>query len=116
MPCSNDWTHYISEWPTTSAENIAQSKQYGTHTASMGVGYVVNASLVALYNTGLVGLVLKDVENVNKQDDGAARWLFHTVVLDATTTVDDGVNKIHSGFHGLFVYIFIFGKLLIISN
>lgn len=97
-------------------KTLHNQKQYGMHTASMGVGYVVNASLVALYDTGLAGLVLKDVENVDKQDDGAARRLFHTVALDATTTVDDGVNKIRSGFHGLFVYIFIFGRLLIVSN
>ena len=46
--------------------------QHGTHTASLGCGYLVYRSLVDLYETGNAGLVLRDVEGVDKQDDGAA--------------------------------------------
>ena len=52
--------------------------QYGTHTASMGSHYLMNRSLVDLYKMGEAGPTLKDVENVDKQDDGAAHWVFHT--------------------------------------
>ena len=85
--------------------------QYGMHTASMGVGYIVNASLVDLYDTREAGLVLKDVGNVDKQDDGATRRIFHTVALDATATAESGVHGIHNSFHGLFVYTFFLGTL-----
>lgn len=84
--------------------------QYGTHTASMGAGFLTNRSLVDLFETGVSGLVLKDVENVDKQDDGAARRAFHTVACEATTIVENGVRKIRDGFLGLFAFLFIFGK------
>jgi hypothetical protein len=45
---------------------------YGTHTASVGIGYVVSCSLIDLYKTTDSGLVLCDVEDIDKQDDGAA--------------------------------------------
>ena len=56
-------------------------------------------------------MVLKDVENVDKQDDGAARRIFHTVALDATTTAESSVHKICNSFHGLFVYTFFLSTL-----
>lgn len=84
--------------------------QYGTHTASMGSGYLVNRSLVELYDTGEAGLALKDVDNVDKQDDGAARRVFHTVALDATTVVENNTIKIRKDFDGFFVYLFVFGE------
>lgn len=84
--------------------------QYGTHTASMGAGYLTNRSLVDLFETGISGLVLKDVENVDKQDDGAARRVFHTVANEACTVIENGSRKIREGFLGLFVYLFVFGK------
>jgi hypothetical protein len=82
---------------------------YGTHTASMGTGYVVSRSLVDLYKTTNSGLVLRDVEDVDKQDDGAARRLFHIKALAAMTTENDGVHGVRDGFLGLFVYLFVFG-------
>jgi hypothetical protein len=38
----------------------------------MGAGFLVNRLLVNLFDTGVSGLVLKDIENVDKQDDGTA--------------------------------------------
>ena len=84
--------------------------QYGTHTASMGAGFLTNRSLVDLFKTGFSGLVLKDVENVDKRDDGAAQRAFHTVANEACTIIENGNHKIQEGFLGLFVYLFIFGK------
>ena len=93
--------------------------QHRTHTASLGIGYLVNKSLIDLQQTGLAGLVKSDVEDVDKQDDGAARWLFHASALSAATFVpssSDGAvatttqQEIRQGFEGVFVYLFIFGK------
>ena len=84
--------------------------QYGTHTASIGSGFLVNRSLIDLFDTGVSGLVLKDIENVDKQDDGAARRVFHVMAFETTTIVQDGVRKIHPGLLGLSVYLFVLGK------
>lgn len=84
--------------------------QYGTHTACMGCGYLVNRSLVDLCKLPDSGLMQKDVDNVDKQDDGAARRVFHTQALDATTYVNEaGKCQVKEDFTGLFVYLFIFG-------
>ena len=70
----------------------------------------MNWSLVALYDTGSSGLVFRDIHNVDKQDDGAARCVFHHQALEATTVKeDDGKHKIHDGFHRTFVYLFVLG-------
>lgn len=83
--------------------------EYGTHTASLGNGFVTQSSLIDLWRVDGSGLVCKDVENVDKQDDGAARRIFHTVALDACTVMKDGVQQISEGFLGLFVYLFVLG-------
>lgn len=84
--------------------------QHGTHTASLGVGHLVNRSLVQLYECKASGLVKRDVEDVDKQDDGAARRVFHQTALWAATEVDEkGEHTIKEGLHGLFVYLFVFG-------
>ena len=58
-------------------------------------------------------LYMRDVVNVDKQDDGAAFRFFSSAVL--TQCQKDG--NIESERLGLFVYLFIFGKLLLlISN
>ena len=54
---------------------------------SMGAGFLVNRLLVDLFDTSISGLVLKDIENINKQDDGTARRVFHVMAFEATTTV-----------------------------
>jgi hypothetical protein len=96
--------------PPHSQKTSRNQPQYGTHTASMGAGYLTHRSLVDLFETGDSGLVLKDVENVDKQDDGAARRVFHTVALEATTVVEHDIRIIREGFLGLFVYLFMFGE------
>lgn len=75
----------------------------------MIAGYLTHRSLVDLFKTRKSGLVLKDVENVDKQDDGAARRVFHAVALEATTEVVDGVTVKREGFIRLFSYLFVFG-------
>lgn len=98
--------------PPHGCKTARNQPQYGTHTASMGAGFMVNRSLVDLFETGVSGLVLKDVENVDKQDDGAARRVFHLMACKATTVVEDGIRKIRPGMLGLFVYLFILGELV----
>lgn len=92
--------------------------QHGTHTASLGLGYLVNRSLVSLFECENSGLVLRDVQDVDKQDDGAARRFFHQVALWATTEGDgaDSERKIKEDLHGLFVYLFVFGEPSISSS
>jgi hypothetical protein len=95
--------------PPHSRKTCRNQPLYGTHTASIGTGYIVSRSLVNLYKTTNSGLVLRDVEDVDKQDDGAARRLFHIKALAAMTTESDGVCSLREGFLGLFVYLFVFG-------
>ncbi|TFY65415.1 hypothetical protein EVG20_g5598 [Dentipellis fragilis] len=94
-------------------KTVRNQPQHGTHTASMGTGFLVNRSLLALYETRVSGLVLSDVKNVDKQDDGAARRIFHFDVLKATTDTDEG-DSIHvcPGMEGLFAYLFVLGGAL----
>ena len=54
---------------------------------SMGAGFLINRLLVDLFDTSVSGLVLKDIENVDKQDDGTACRVFHVMAFKATTTV-----------------------------
>ncbi|KAH7911457.1 hypothetical protein BJ138DRAFT_1126007 [Hygrophoropsis aurantiaca] len=102
--------------PPHARKTCRNQPQHGTHTASLGIGYLVNRSLVDLFRTGKSGMVQRDVEDVDKQDDGAARRVFHYTALLATTVSDaedtDKENRtIRNGFEGLFVYLFIFGTL-----
>ncbi|KAI0676073.1 hypothetical protein C8Q78DRAFT_1075017 [Trametes maxima] len=99
--------------PQHARKTCRNQPQHGTHTASLGRGVVVNRSLVALQETGTSGLMRSDIENVDKQDDGAARRLFHPTALLAAMTLEDGEGNtaIKDEFCGLFVYLFIFGEL-----
>ena len=95
--------------PPHSRKTCRNQPQYGTHTASLGIGFLVNQSFIDLYETPGSGLVLRDVENVDKQDDGAARRIFHTQALTAATSQENGVYTIRPNFEGLFCYLFIMG-------
>lgn len=73
---------------------------------------MVNRSLVQLYETYIAGLQLRDVKDVDKQDDGAARRMFHSMALRAMTReTKPGVPEVLEHFKGLFVYLFILGEL-----
>ena len=109
--------------PPHARKTCRNQPQHGTHTASLGIGYLVNKSLIDLQRTGLAGLVKSDVEDVDKQDDGAAHRLFHASALAAATFVPSSLDdaeaitttrkeslEIRQGFEGVFVYLFIFGK------
>lgn len=101
--------------PPHGRKTCRNQPQYGTHTASLGTGFLVNRSLVSLYEMGDSGLVSRDVNNVDKQDDGAARRMFHHQALTAITVENDGAYTIRDGFHGLFVYLFVFGMSLLLD-
>ncbi|KAE9389323.1 hypothetical protein BT96DRAFT_960070 [Gymnopus androsaceus JB14] len=84
--------------------------QHGTHTASLGTGYLVNRSFIDIYNLGGTGLQMRDVDNVDKQDDGAARCIFHSDLLkEMTETSNDSIPAIRPDFEGSFVYLFVLG-------
>ncbi|KAJ7837146.1 hypothetical protein B0H13DRAFT_1912627 [Mycena leptocephala] len=76
--------------------------QAGTHTASLGKGKVVNNDLVQLQRTGTAGLLKSDVLNVDKQDDGPARRMWHHAALLACTIEDENGMTIKPGFEGVF--------------
>jgi hypothetical protein len=84
--------------------------QHGTKTASLGIGFIVNHSLVELCEIPDSGMYHADVVNVDKQDDGAARRFYHPKALRACTEVVDGVCRVKEDFKGLFVYQFILGN------
>ncbi|KAF9526823.1 hypothetical protein CPB83DRAFT_837122 [Crepidotus variabilis] len=114
-PVFADTGPLISVTDAPHARKTARNQpQYGTHTASLGVGHLVNQSLVGLYETGAAGLVVRDVANVDKQDDGAARRVFHHQALEAYTTKDNPnmeTVSIRPGFEGVFTYLFVLGQL-----
>ncbi|KAJ7855713.1 hypothetical protein B0H14DRAFT_2275686, partial [Mycena olivaceomarginata] len=85
--------------------------QHGTKTGSLGADVVVNRTLIALYETGESGLLASDVNNVDKQDDGPARHLFHVKALRACTVGEGDKVRIRNGMGGLFVYLFVLGVL-----
>ncbi len=95
--------------PPHGQKTCQNQPQHGTHTATLGNGYVVNRSLLLLYKTGKAGLVLQDVQDVDKQDDGAARCLFHHSALLVTTEERDGGLSIKEEHTGLFAYLYFFG-------
>ncbi|KAJ7136427.1 hypothetical protein C8R43DRAFT_1089454 [Mycena crocata] len=76
----------------------------GSKTASMGKGKVVNNDLVRLQRTGKSGLLKSDVFNVDKQDDGPARRLWHHAALLACTIEEEHGITIQPGFEGLFPF------------
>ncbi|KAF9548288.1 hypothetical protein CPC08DRAFT_729533 [Agrocybe pediades] len=100
--------------PPHAKKTCRNQPQYGTHTASLGVGYLVNRSLVDLYHIPGSGLVFRDVDNVDKQDDGAARRVFHSNALNATIIKEDNdleAPRVRPGFEGIFAYLFVMGTL-----
>ncbi|KAJ6543068.1 hypothetical protein B0H19DRAFT_1268241 [Mycena capillaripes] len=87
---------------------------YGTHTASLGISFITFRLLIMLYLTGCAGLKKKDIEDSDKQDDGAARRLFYFLVfLAMSEEIPDsgGELRIQEEFTGLFVYLWVFGTL-----
>ncbi|KAJ7679396.1 hypothetical protein DFH06DRAFT_1166490 [Mycena polygramma] len=87
---------------------------HGTHTPSLGKGFIVYRTTLQVYETGNSGMKKKDAVDKDKQDDGAARRLFLFFVLVAMTEeIPDGAGerRIKEGFLGLFVYLYVFGSL-----
>ncbi|KAG1842884.1 hypothetical protein DFJ58DRAFT_844539 [Suillus subalutaceus] len=71
---------------------LRNNKQSGTHLLSAGNYCLTHQTLVALCKEPNSGMVKKDVENTDKQDDGAAIRLFHSNALRACLMGDDIVN------------------------
>jgi hypothetical protein len=86
--------------------------QHGTKTASLGDGYIVNRTLVQLSEVPGSGLVHADVENVDKQDDGATRCAFHSDASKAQTTEENGVVTVKPEFISWFSYSWVLSEML----
>ena len=79
---------------------------YRTRLITFGNSTVRYDQLCDLAKKENSGLCIRDVYNVDKQDDGAAFRVFHSRLLGMCQ--DNGV--IDPGKLGLFVYLFVLGK------
>ncbi|KAJ6503931.1 hypothetical protein C8R45DRAFT_924266 [Mycena sanguinolenta] len=68
--------------------------QSGARTEDLGEDVIVNNTLVDLQKTGVSGLLPSDIKNVDKQDDGPARRLFHVLALRACVIGEGDATKI----------------------
>lgn len=73
---------------------------------------MTNQSLVDIYKLEGSGMVLRDVVNTDKQDDGASRHIFHSnafvaMMMNGSTT---GELCIRPGFEGVSMYLFVLSK------
>ena len=97
--------------PNHGRKTARNQPQHGTHIIVLGDKYVVHRSLRLLQETGTAGLVRRDVENVDKQDDGAARRVMHSMALSAMTSeAADGKVSIKPDFEGLYPYLWNLGE------
>ncbi|KAG2150840.1 hypothetical protein DEU56DRAFT_728609 [Suillus clintonianus] len=88
---------------------LRNNEQSGTHLLSVGDHCLTHQTLVALRKEPNSGMVKKDVENTDKQDDGAAIRLFHSNALRACLTGDG--QSIQKPYHLAFAVHFICGEL-----
>lgn len=88
------------------------NEQSGTHLLSVGDHCLTHQTLVALRKEPNSGMVKKDVENTDKQDDGAAIQLFHSNALQACL-MGDG-QSIQKPYHLAFAVHFVCGKILLL--
>ena len=72
-----NWTSY----PTDPPHAVKTCRNQLQHASSTESGFLVNRLQV------VSGLVLKDIENIDKQDDGAARRVFHVMAFETTTVM-----------------------------
>lgn len=86
---------------------LRDNEQSGTHILTLGGEYLVYNTLIALHDQEGGGLILKDVVNMDKQDDGAAIWLFYTNALQACLAEH---NTVDLHFRLTFVVHFIFDE------
>lgn len=95
--------------PHHTLKTARNQPQYASHNGSLGVGHITNYDAVQLSKVKSARLYLRDVHNVDRQDDGAARRFFHHNALKAMTVDKDGELTIHEDFLGLFFYCFVLG-------
>lgn len=86
---------------------LRDNEQSGTHLLTLGDHYLAHATLVALRERPQSGLVKKDVEGTDKQDDGAAIRLYHSNALRACLA--NNGESVDSPFSLVFVLHFVFG-------
>lgn len=96
--------------PPHGMKTARNQPQYGTHTASAGKYAMTNRTLVELQEKHPEsGLVAGDIKNVDKQDDGAARRLFHCKAFESTTYEDVEGRRVREEFALLSAYTFTLG-------
>lgn len=91
--------------PSHVVKVLRDNEQSGTHLLSMGDEFLAYITLVELRDQPDSGLVKKDVEGTDKQDDGAAIRLFHSNALSACLSGD----SLQPQFRFAFILHFMFG-------
>ncbi|KIK95293.1 hypothetical protein PAXRUDRAFT_33050 [Paxillus rubicundulus Ve08.2h10] len=71
---------------------LRNNEQSGTHLLTLGNHCLSHRTLVALRGEDGSGLVKKDIENTDKQDDSVAIRLFHSNALCATLMPDERIH------------------------
>ncbi|GJF00922.1 hypothetical protein PsYK624_172260 [Phanerochaete sordida] len=87
---------------------LRNNEQSGTHCLSLNENVLTHDTLVSLQKEKGSGMVLKDVVNTDKQDDGAAIRLFHSNALAACMNAEGTIDP---QYRMAFAVHFVFGEL-----
>jgi hypothetical protein len=93
--------------PSHARKTARNNFTYGTHLLTLGNSYLCHSVLMELLKIDNCPLYVKDVYNVEKQDDGAARRLFISSIF--SLLVDEKGQLVDEKFEGFWVLSFIFG-------
>lgn len=110
--------------PPHARKTLRNNEITGTHLIVLGKATITYGDLVELYRRSVLYaskaascgrtpvriIKARDIFNVDKQDDGAARRAFHAHALFLMTEKKGEETVIAEGFDGLFVMQFVYGK------
>ncbi|KAJ7719366.1 hypothetical protein B0H14DRAFT_3900927 [Mycena olivaceomarginata] len=101
--------HICTTDPDHARKTARNNFLYGTHFLTLGFVYLCHAILMFFLTVIKAPLLIKDLFNPDKQDDGAARRLFAPYIF--SFLVDASGNLKHPSLEGLFILAFVFGEL-----
>jgi hypothetical protein len=101
--------HICTTDPDHARKTARNNFLYGTHFLTLGFVYLCHAILMFFLTVIKAPLLIKDLFNPDKQDDGAARRLFAPYIF--SFLVDASGNLKHPSLEGLFILAFVFGAL-----
>ncbi|KAF8197320.1 CHAT domain-containing protein [Mycena galopus ATCC 62051] len=101
--------HICTTDPDHARKTARNNFLYGTHFLTLSFVYLCHAVLMFFLTVIRAPLLIKDLFNLDKQDDGAARRLFAPYIF--SFLVDASGNLKHPSLEGLFILAFVFGEL-----